>query len=58
MVDSFADAAPEGSQVNFVLSDLPEEHAFPSRSGSVRFSYMQADHPTCCKALQVSAANN
>ncbi len=95
MLECFADAAPENSQVTFILNkvrtfparltrnrpglarplssprwphlqrcylnrmpqraQVPDDPSPPSRVGAVRFNYVQSDHPTCLKALMVSA---
>ncbi|GFH15274.1 uncharacterized protein HaLaN_11471, partial [Haematococcus lacustris] len=50
MVQGFADAAPEASQITFILRQVPDPSP-PSRVGGCRFTYLQADHPTSLRAL-------
>lgn len=57
ILECFADAAPDNSQITFVLRRVPEDPSPPSRVGNVRFSYIQSDHPTSIKALNVSVSN-
>jgi hypothetical protein len=54
MIKSFADATPENSHVTFIIKHLPEEPSPPSRWGTCKFSYVQSEHPTSMKALNVS----
>ncbi|KAL6752158.1 hypothetical protein V8C86DRAFT_618600 [Haematococcus lacustris] len=55
MVQGFADAAPEASQITFILRQVPDPSP-PSRVGGCRFTYLQADHPTSLRAFSASTA--